>query len=361
MSYHTPPHRKDAVLQVLEVLASAHRVILTTHVNADGDGCGSEVALAAWLRARGSEAWIVNPTPYPEAFRFMVPDPEWVLDAGSGAAADACRGADLAVVLDTGEVSRIGRVKPMIDPLPRAVVDHHPPGPDRIAGISFRDPGACATGELVYDLIQAAGGPWEPVVVEGIYVAVMTDTGSFRFSNATADCHRIAADLIERGIEPEALHRQVYGSVAPRALHLLRASLGELGVHPDGGVAWMTVPRRAFVDLGAGPDDLEGLVDYPRAIRGVEVGILFRSLDDGATKVSLRSNGAVDVNEIARRFGGGGHVKAAGARVSRPLAEVREEVVEATAEAVRRQWAGRGDGSGGPAARSEAPSGEGTV
>lgn len=342
--YRTPQARRSAVAEVLGTLEKSDRVILTTHMNADGDGTGCEVALAAWLRHRGAEAWIVNPTPYPDMYRFLVPDSSWVVSAGSQLAVELCAGADLAVVLDTGEIPRLGRVKPMIDPLLKVVVDHHQPGDQPIPGVALRDASACATGELVYDLVLASSGeggtpprhtsPWPQATLDGLYVAILTDTGSFRFSNSTPSCHRVAAELIERGANPEALHRQAYGASPLRSFRLLQASLGTLEVDEGGRVAWMTVPPDAFERLGAEADDLEGLVDYPRNVEGVEVGLLFRQASDGSTKISFRSNGEVDVNALARQFGGGGHVRAAGARVDRPLEEVRPAVVRATREAV---------------------------
>ena len=142
---------------------------------------------------------------------------------------------------------------------------------------------------------------------------------------------------MEHGADPEVLFRLSYGSAPLRKLRLLRAALGELEVDLQGGVAWMTVPTEAYESLGATTDDIEGLVDYPRDIQGVEVGLLFRETVRGATKVSFRSNGVVDVNAVARQFGGGGHVKASGALVERPLGEVREEVLNAVRDAVGRE------------------------
>lgn len=311
-------------------------MVLTTHVNADGDGAGCEVALQDWLRHRGTRAWIVNPTPFPDRFSFLLPDSSRVVAASSSEAREVCRNADLAVVLDTGEIPRIGRVRTLIDGLDTIVVDHHPPGPEPISGLSLRDPGACATGELVYDVVAAADGPWSDPVLTGIYVAILTDTGSFRFSNATPDAHRIAADLIGRGVDPEGLHRQVYGARSIRSLRLLKESLETLEVDEERLVAWMVVPRDAYLDLDAGSEDLEGFIDFPRSVRGVELGLLFRKTPSGDTKISLRSNGEVDVNALARRFGGGGHTKAAGALVARPLEEVLPEVVGAAREAARK-------------------------
>ncbi|MBW3534112.1 MAG: bifunctional oligoribonuclease/PAP phosphatase NrnA [Gemmatimonadetes bacterium] len=335
--YRTPAHRRRKVAAALEALTASRRVILTTHLNADGDGTGSQVALGTWLRALGAQVRIVNPTPFPEMYSFLlekVGEPSMMAEAGGAEARAACARADLAVVLDTGEVQRIGRVKPMIEHLKTLVIDHHPPGDQPIGGISFRDPDACATGELVYDVMLASGGPWPEAALEGLYTAILTDTGSFRFSNSTPGAHRVVADLIAGGVEPERMHKLVYGSAPLRRFELLREALETLEVDEDGRVAWMTIPGGGEDDPKASADDLEGIVDYPRMVRGVEVGLLFRAAM-GGTKISFRSNGPVDVNALARRFGGGGHVKASGALVDRGLEEVIPEVVHAAREAVQ--------------------------
>lgn len=334
MTYKTPASRLPAVDRILEALRNKETAVLTTHLNADGDGCGSQVAMAAWLRARGTEAFIVNPTPYPETLRFLVPDPSWVVNAASDDARGLCDGADVAVVLDTGEVSRIGRAKPLIHGLDTVVVDHHPSGDQPIAGVSLRDPSACATGELVYDIIARSGGSWSEAGDLGLYVAILTDTGSFRFSNSSAASHAIAAELIARGVNPEKTYRRVYGTAPLRRLKLLRVCLETLDTHENGRIAWMVVPSDTYDEMGAVPEDLEGLVDYPRSVEGVEVGLLFRKTSGGGIKISFRSNGAVDVNVLARRFGGGGHVRASGALVNAAMDRVRHDVIQATREAI---------------------------
>src|SRR5262245_35783861 len=192
--YRTPSHRKRAVRQALDALRGSRRAVLTTHLNADGDGAGSQIALAAWMRSLGARPRIINPTPFPDMYRFLVPEDGLILEASSADARDACAEADLAVVVDTGEVPRIGRVKPMIEGVPIVVIDHHQPGEQPIGGVSLRDSDACATGELVYDVVLASGGPWPEATRNAIYVAIMTDTGSFRFSNSSPNCHRIVAD-----------------------------------------------------------------------------------------------------------------------------------------------------------------------
>lgn len=339
MSYSTPAARRSSVRAVRNALMASRKTVLTTHLNADGDGVGCQVAVASWLRANGAEAYIINPTPFPDAFRFLVPHDGWILHPGSEEAREVCAQADLAVVLDTGEVSRIGRLRSMIRSLKTVVVDHHPPGDQPLGGISLRDDTACATGELVYDVFLDAGGPWEEAAVDGMYVAILTDTGSFRFSNSSPGCHRVAAELIEKGADPEDLYSRIYGSAPVRKYRLLQRALDTLEFDEQASIAWMRIPTDAYRELDATPDDLEGMVDVPRGVEGAEVGLLFRSSNSGAIKVSFRSNGSVDVNELARRFGGGGHVKASGCMLDGPMDRAVEEVLQATREAVAQELA----------------------
>jgi phosphoesterase RecJ-like protein len=335
-----PPHRRDALVQILEALDADGDVVLTTHVNADGDGAGSEAALANWLAARGVPVAIVNPTPFPALFRHLVADPDRIADPGSERAAWALRAARLFVVLDTGEPRRLGRIAGAIGDRPVVVIDHHPVTETAIPGLGLRDTTACATGELVYDLLRLAGregdDAWPHPIAEALYTAILTDTGSFRFANTTPRAHVIAADLIERGVDPEEVYRRIYATVPMRRIQLLRAALEELEADPVLPVTWITVPRAVVEELGATTEDMDGIVEYARSIEGTEVALLFRETPDGGTKVSFRSNGEVDVNELARRFGGGGHVKAAGAVVGAPIGPARDQVLEATREVLRR-------------------------
>lgn len=339
MSYRTPAHRATAVNATRNALQASRSAVLTTHLNADGDGAGSEAAICSWMRANGTEAWIINPTQFPSNLRFLVENQDWIVPVGSRRARDLCDAADLAVVLDTGEVPRIGRVQNMIRDLPTVVIDHHPTGDRPIGGTSFRDDTACATGELVHDLIDSANGPWSHWMSQGIYVAILTDTGGFRFDNATVACHQVIAEAIGRGVEPGKMHERIYGSAPLRRYQLLEYALKTLEHDPDSGVSWMLVPRGPFEELGVTNEDLEGIVDIPRSIQGTEVGLLFRSTAQGEVKVSFRSNGKVDVNVLARRFKGGGHVKASGAMLAGPVEQAMEKVLEATRDAVSKSRA----------------------
>ena len=329
MSQHTDEAGPEGVRSVLAAVQRANRIVLTTHMNADGDGAGSQAAVASWLASTGREVWIINPTRFPDAFRFLLEDTKWLVTAGTPYAEEITARADLALVLDTAEVSRIGRVKGLIRHLPKAIVDHHILSTQPIKGTTLRDPSACATGELVYDMIQAAGDDLTPAARKGIYVAILTDTGGFRFSNATPKAHRIAAEMIEAGVDPEDMYGRVYGSAPMRRYQLLAACLQTLDVDDEAGIGWMVVPQRTYDQLEATAQDLDGFVDYPRTLEGVHVGLLFRETQGGEVKVSLRSSGPVDVNKIAREFGGGGHVKASGAILPGTIDEVRAKVVQA--------------------------------
>lgn len=332
---HPSPERAKSVQRALDKIRSANRIVLTTHVNADGDGVGSEIAVASWLRASGREVWIVNPTRYPRTFEFMLDDTELVVSVTDPFVQEVTARADLTIVLDTSEYQRIGRVKQLTDHLPKVVIDHHVPGSAPIKGTILRDASASATGELVFDLIEASGDTWTRASRLGVYVAILTDTGGFRFANSTPHAHRVVASMIEGGVSPEDVQSRVYGSSPLRRFQLLAASLDQMDTDEEAGIAWMTVPRDVHEQVGATAEDIDGFVDYPRNVAGTRVALLFRETGSGGIKVSFRSSSDVDVNEIAKQFGGGGHVRASGALVSGSLEDVRRRVIAAVRAAPR--------------------------
>lgn len=329
-----PEPRREPLREVLRRIEAVDDIALTTHVNADGDGAGSEAALAGWLRQQGKRVAITNPTVFPDRFRFLLPDGVEVPEPGTALDSRA-KSAGLLVVLDTGEADRIGRVARCLREDAVVVIDHHPPSSESIPGPGVRDPTACATGELIFDLFSLAGAErWTEPMVQGLYAAIETDTGSFRFSNTTSRTHAIAADLIRRGLDPEASYRRLHATVPLRRITILRQALEGLEVDPELPITWITIPKEVTHEMDAGADDLDGVAEYARNIEGTEVALLFRQTLEGGTKVSFRSNGEVDVNAIARQFGGGGHVKAAGALIGGPLESTQPRVLDATRKAV---------------------------
>jgi phosphoesterase RecJ-like protein len=334
-----PPRRVPGLTALVERLRRADRLVLTTHVNADGDGTGSEVAVAAWLRGLGKIVHMVNPTPWPPLYAHLVPDMEWVCDPTDARGVAIMSQAEAVFVLDTSEPKRIGRVASSIGATDVLVLDHHVPPQHGFDATVVEDATACATGELVFDLLTIAGlpKPWDRTIIEGIYTAIVTDTGSFRFSNSTNRAHAIAGDMIEQGVDPEAVYRLLYATVPLHRIQLLRRALEDLEVDPDFPIAWISVSRETMDEFNATSDDLEGLIEHARSIEGTEVAVLFRETSDGSTKISLRSAADVDVNVIARQFGGGGHVKAAGALINQKMTVVRPLVLDAVRNAVKRR------------------------
>ena len=333
-----PPDRISAAKSIAAVLKPGLRVALTTHVNADGDGVGSEVALWHLLRARGMQPAIANATGIPERFDFLVPDGA---DQSERAGKEIAR-ADVIVVLDISDLGRIGDLAGAVRDRHVQVIciDHHvspgtlPEGPRLVA------PEATATAELVFDL--AAALEWELTVdvARALYVGLLMDTGGFRFSNTTARALRIAAALLERGVDPESIYESVYASAPEGRVRLLGEVLQTLVVEPPPvGLAWVTVPPGALERYGATADDLDGIVEHARSIAGIRLALLFRQIANGRTKVSFRSMGNVDAAALAQRFGGGGHHKAAGASLEGPIADVQARVLAAA-----RQSLNGGDG-----------------
>jgi len=326
-SISIPPERAAAARQIAAILKPGYRVALTTHVNADGDGVGSEVALWHLLRAHGLDPVIANPTGIPERFGFLVPPGA---DASERAGREVAR-ADVVVVVDISDLGRLGDLGKTVHErrAPVACIDHHvspgtlPDGPRLVA------PEATATAELVFDLAAALEWPLSTDAARALYVGILTDTGGFRFSNTSARALRVAAALLERGVEPESIYEAVYASAPEGRVRLLADVLQTLVVEPERGLAWVTVPAGALERHGVTPDDLDGIVEHARSIAGVRLALLFRQIANGRIKVSFRSMGSVDSAALAQGFGGGGHHKAAGASLEGSVAEVQERVLNA--------------------------------
>ena len=322
-----PPGRAQAARDVAAALTSARHVVLTTHVNADGDGVGSEIGLWYLLRARGVSVAIANPTGIPDRFTFLIPEGADVSDR----AVREIERADVVASLDIGDLSRLGNLANVISKrqLTLVCIDHHV-GPVKLpAGPCLIAPEATATAELVFDLASVADWPLTPEVAQALYVGLLTDTGGFRFSNTTARALRVAAALLEKGVDPESIYASVYASAPEGRVRLLAEVLQTLVVEPEFGLAWVSVPADALRRHEVTADDLDGIVEFPRSIAGVRMALLFRHIGSGRIKVSFRSMGEVDVAALAHQFGGGGHHRAAGASLPGTMADVEEKVLSA--------------------------------
>ncbi len=339
MTIELSPERTARARAVAAALEAPGRIAITTPVNPDGDGLGSAVGLVHLLRARGRDAVIANPTPTPPRFEFLFRDLPGV--DRSGDAVRELRRADCIVVLDIADTARLGHLGPTVAEhgAPVVCVDHHASPGTLPEGPRYVDSGAAATGELIYEIAVANEWAVEVPAARALYVALVTDTGGFRFSNTHPRTLRIAADLLETGIDPESIYLDVYANAPEGRPRLLAETLQTLVVEPEIGLAWLTVPRGALDRYQATADDLDGVVEHPRSIAGVRLAVMFREVSQGRVKASFRSVGDVDVARFAHALGGGGHAKAAGVAIPGTLAEVQARVLDAA----RAYLAGNGD------------------
>jgi bifunctional oligoribonuclease and PAP phosphatase NrnA len=332
MSISLPAEKILAAQAFSSLLTPGRRVVLTTHVNPDGDGLGSEVGLAHMLRAMRVNVAVANPTPTPPRFDFLFRDLPG-LDC-TAEAVKTLRKADVIVVLDIADLGRLGMLSETVRDagVPVACVDHHVSEGVLPGGPRYVDAGAAATGELIFEIARACGWEVTQAAARALYVALVTDTGGFRFSNTHPRTLRIAAELLETGVEPESVYVDVYANAPEGRPRLFAEALQTLVVEPEYGLAWVTVPPGAVERHGVTADDLDGVVEFPRSIAGVRLALLFREIHQGRVKVSLRSVGKVDVAAFAKQFGGGGHTKAAGVSLEGSMAEVQARILSAARE-----------------------------
>lgn len=312
--------------------------VLTTHINPEGDAIGSEVALKAWLESRGKRVAIVNSSPTPANCGFL--DPSGDIHEYPGQFNPAMlEEADAVIILDVNGWMHLG---PFGDAIresgkPRACIDHHRGVEDRFADVIVSDINAASAGLLVYEFIKTAGGEITPAIAEAVYASIITDTGTFRFTNTDERAFRAAAELCAAGAEPFKIHRLVFGNRSWQAAQLLGRVMSTLESAADGRLAWIQMTSAMRRETGAHYEDSDGILDQVRAIRGIELCLFFKETDDGSVKISLRSNGRVDAYRIACRHGGGGHRMAAGITLKGSMRNAIDTVVndEITAEELR--------------------------
>ena len=327
-----PTARREAIERIAATLGDAKSVALSTHMNSDGDGCGSEVALALLLAQRGTVAKIVNPTGWPGLFDFLLADSGVKDDTAKGSS--GLKSVDALIVLDISDVKRLGSLADSVRAFtkPKIVIDHHIPSSEPPGETVLADTAACATGELIYDFASTLDLDITPAIARALYIAMLTDTGGFRFSNTSPRCHAIAGELLDAGVDPEDMYVRVYASAPPGRLQLLAEVLATLEFDLDDGLAWLTMGPGLLEKYSVRPEDLDGIVEHARSIAGTRMAIFFRDLGHGKVKLSFRSTGTVDVNAFAHQFGGGGHAKAAGAMIAGTMSEVRATVIAAARE-----------------------------
>ncbi len=321
---------------LIELLNAHERLLLTTHINPDGDAIGSLVGLGLYLEELGKTALLVIEHPVPPMYRFLDPEGS-VRQYEPGRDDPEIAACDMAIVLDVGALDRVGGLeKPLRrHEVPIACIDHHATN-NGFADVNIVRPEAASTASLILDLIRSMGHTPSPRVAEALYVGLATDTGWFRFPNASPQAFRDAAVLVEAGADVPGVYEAVYENHSAASLRLLGLALASLQTDCDGQLAWITLTQAMFEETGADESETEGIIDHARRLGGAEILILFRELADGGTRVSLRAKHDLDVAALAARFGGGGHRKAAGIALDSPPATTIPTLLAAARDLLER-------------------------
>jgi bifunctional oligoribonuclease and PAP phosphatase NrnA len=321
---------RRALEEAARFMREHDRFLILSHVNPDGDATGSTLAVAAMLEQLGKSYLLANEGGTPDKFSFL-PRFERICNL-SQASPDETFSAVIAV--DCADASRMGDVRHLF--APDAVllnIDHHPTN-DAFGTVNVIRTDAAATAEILFDLSEAAGLPITEDFSLCIYTGLLTDTGGFRYSNTSPHVMEIAARLLRYGVNPGDVAERCLEVITLSHVKLLRRALQSLRVSHRGQVASVSVSLQDLQDVGADREDAGGLVNYCRNIEGVEVGVSFVEAEPGAVKVSLRARSRVDVSQIAKELGGGGHAKAAGCTLRGTLAEAQERVWNALGQAL---------------------------
>lgn len=295
------------------VIRQSQRFLITTHALPDGDGLGSEIALYYYLKKMGKKVVLLNTHPTPKKFKLVDPKSEIAIyEPGA-----PLPSVDVVFVMDTNEFKMLGALEGPVRALgvPVIFVDHHVPDLENLED-HLIDEAYSSTGELVYNFLRYLRADIDAEMAMGIYVAIVTDTSSFRFKRTTARSHLITAELLQKGISPESVYQYIYGRDSFAKIRLFGHVLENIKTSPDERIAWLTVSNEMRQYYQATVEDTEAFVTQLTLIHGVDIGIFFREEENGTVKVSMRGNGEVPVIGIVKKFGGGGHRHAAGVRLN---------------------------------------------
>jgi phosphoesterase RecJ-like protein len=313
--------------KIIQHLARSEHALLASHINPDGDAIGALLAMGIALEKRGCQVALYNESSIPAVYRFLP-----AVDRIQKQLTD-WRHFDTAVIMDCGVLNRVGSAADAIATIPVVInIDHHITN-TRFGQYHLVDVNACATSEIVYRLIQAMDLDVDVAMATAIYTGILTDTGSFRFSNTNQEAFSICEAMVAAGVKPSTVAQHVYGTYSLGRIKLLNLALDSIEISNNGYLSIMTVTREMLADTGTQPEDADGLINYARRIRDVKVAALIHELENGGESknrkrfhVSLRSDGSVDVSRIAMQFGGGGHAGAAGFSAESSLAELKQTI-----------------------------------
>jgi len=314
---------KASFHEIAGAINQAHRIAILSHIRPDCDAIGSQLALALSMQQLGKQISAWNEDGLPESFRFL--EKSELINQPPSEPEEF----DLAIALDTASQQRLGTALRAIRHANQWInIDHHASNPG-YGDLVYIDTIAPATGQIIYEFLRTENWPLTRAAAGALYAAISTDTGSFRYANVTARTFEIAAELIKSGVDAAAIANKLYESYPKRRVQLLGQILPHAAFDADDKVASMALTNETKQRLGIQPDDIDGLIDCVRSVDTVVVAIFFEELPEGRIRLSMRSkDDRVDVNKICGEFGGGGHPRAAGARIRGNMEDVRSKVLK---------------------------------
>jgi bifunctional oligoribonuclease and PAP phosphatase NrnA len=321
---YAPPPLPSEAIAVAAAIDEARKPLITSHIRLDGDAIGAALGLGHILMARGIAPHLVFDSALPEAYSFL-PGADTIATS-----VDALRDDyDLVIALDIPTRSRARKVFDGVrESIPVIAIDHHPIV-TQLGSPEWKDPTRSSTGEMIAHLALETGWQISAEAATCLYTSIITDTGRLSFPNTTPCAMHIAADLIQLGAAYVDVCDAVYGQEPYNLMELRAEAMADIRLHASGNIAVMRVPFRLLQEQGVDPMDTGELADIPRTIRGVEVGVLLREMESGKIKASLRSRKGVNIEPVARQFGGGGHRQAAGCEVEGTLDEAERTIANA--------------------------------
>ena len=312
--------------KIIEAINEGQSFLITSHVRLDGDALGSELALFLTLSALGKKAVVYNQDDTPKNYCFLPAAQKIVHQLGDVQQYDA------AFVLDCSELERVGDKAAEIAKITKIInIDHHVSN-GVFSPLRILDAQASSTGELLYRLLKQMHCNMTQDICTNLYAAILTDTGGFRYSNTHKETLWAAGNLVESGADPQWISENIYESDSPAKLKLLAKVLETLSLDLKNKVGSLVVTQNALRDTGASLEHTEGLVDIPRTVKEISISILYTQLADDYFKLSLRSKGSVNVEKIAKKFGGGGHINAAACRIKGDIDSIKLQILQAIKE-----------------------------
>ena len=324
-----------------DLIKDSSSIVLSTHINADGDGLGSEIAFYYYLDSLDKDCRIINPTSLP--YNYKVIDPDLLVEKYNVDMDKWLNQVNLAIIFDIGDHRRTGEIGYNVYGNCNVVsIDHHPAREDHPYTLNIVDASSPATGYMIWKYFQHisfSNSKLPLSIANALYASVVTDTGSFKYQSTTPDTHYMAAHLLESGVDGYDIQRNILETRKLSYIKLMGAVIETLQYSSKGKVVWTVITQEMIQQSGCTEEDVDGFPEFIRMIEGVEISFMLLESSDGLHRISLRSSGNYSVNDVAQIFDGGGHKFAAGARISNmTTSEIEKEITSQLAKKINGEY-----------------------